>query len=77
MVGDFTYIFWDCPKIFDCWKNIQKEMKDVLDIDLTLDPTLYILAIAPETFIDKKSTSLLGILQINHSKVPVQIRQVC
>ena len=24
LVGDFTHIFWDCPKILDFWTNIQK-----------------------------------------------------
>ena len=47
LVGDFTHIFWDCPKILDFWKNIRKEIKLVLGIDFTLDLASYILGIVP------------------------------
>lgn len=62
LAGDFTHIFWDCPKISDFWKNIQKEIKHVLGIDFTLDLALYILGIVPDNVIDGNLTSLLRIL---------------
>lgn len=33
LVGDFTHIFWDCPKILDFWNKIQREIKHVMGID--------------------------------------------
>uniref|UniRef100_A0A669F849 Uncharacterized protein n=1 Tax=Oreochromis niloticus TaxID=8128 RepID=A0A669F849_ORENI len=35
-MGDFTHIFWDCPVLFDLWKGLQKEIKQVLKINVDL-----------------------------------------
>lgn len=61
-VGDTTHIFWDCPKIQDFWKNIQKEIKLILGIEFPLEPALYILGIIPDNMTDKNFKYLLRIL---------------
>lgn len=61
-VGDSTHIFWDCPKIQDFWKNIQKEIKQIMGINFPLEPALYILGIIPDNMTDKNSKYLLRIL---------------
>lgn len=64
-VGDFTHIFWDCPKILDFWKSIQTELRGVLGINLQLDPSTYILntlRIMPDDLIDSECIYLLRVL---------------
>ena len=69
MVGDFTHIFWDCPKVRVFWGGVKKEIKRILGIDLHLDPTLYILGILPEDLIDRDSGYLLRILLLIAKKM--------
>ena len=40
-VAELMYIFWDCPKLQDFWKKVQKETNQTMGIKL--DPTLFIL----------------------------------
>ena len=61
-VGDYTHIFWNCPKIQDFWKNIQKEIKLIMGIEFPQGPALYILGIIPDNMTDKRSKHVLGIL---------------
>lgn len=61
-VGDFTHIFWDCPKLLDCWKNVQKETKQISGMNVALDPELYILGILPDNMTDRDLISLLRTL---------------
>lgn len=61
-VGDFTHIFWDCPKLLDYWKNVQKEIKQILGMNVALDPELYILGILPDNMTDRDLISLLRTL---------------
>lgn len=61
-VGDFTHIFWDCPKLLDFWKSIQWELGEVLGINLPLDPSTYILGIMPDDLIDHERIYLLRVL---------------
>lgn len=69
MVGDFTHIFWDCPKIIDFWKCVKIEIKRILGIDLHLDLTLSIIGILPEDLIDRDSRYLLRVLLLIAKKI--------
>lgn len=62
LVGDYTHIFWDCPKIVEFWKSVQKEISQILGVSLTWDPSICILGLIPETDMDRDTTSLLRIL---------------
>uniref|UniRef100_A0A3Q3VQV8 Uncharacterized protein n=1 Tax=Mola mola TaxID=94237 RepID=A0A3Q3VQV8_MOLML len=55
-------LFWDCPKLQNFWKNIQKEIKQIMGINLPLEPAIYILGIMPDSMTDKNSKYLLRIL---------------
>lgn len=68
LVGDFTHIFWDCPKLIDFWKNVQKEIKLILGVNFTLDPALVILGILPDT-LDRDLVSLMRILLLVAKKM--------
>lgn len=48
LVGDFTHLFLDCPKLQEFWKNVQEEIKKILGINFEMDPALFILGIRPE-----------------------------
>lgn len=68
MVGDITHIFWDCLKLLDFWKNVQKEIKQVLGVNFTLDTALYILGILPNNMMVRNLISLLRILRLRAKK---------
>lgn len=61
-MGDFTHIFWVCPKLLEFWKNVQKEIKQILGINFALDPELYLLGILPDNMTDRDFISLLRTL---------------
>ena len=48
--------------ILGFWKDIHKEIKNVLGIDFNLDPALYILGIVPHNVAERSLISLLRIL---------------
>lgn len=52
----------------DFWKNVQKEIKQVLGINFTLDPSLFILGILPDNMTDRDLSSLLRILLLIANK---------
>lgn len=62
MVGDHTRIFWDCPILSEYWKNVQKEIKKCLSIDMPLEPQYFILGILPEDLEENNQADLLRIL---------------
>lgn len=62
LVGDFTHTFWDCSKLQEFWKNVQKEMKKILGMNLEMNPALFILGILPDNMMDKNLNNLLRIL---------------
>lgn len=45
MVGDHIHIFWVCPKIQTFWKNVKAEIEKILEIDIPLDPSLFLLEV--------------------------------
>lgn len=32
LIGDLVHLCWDCPKLQDFWKNVQREINQVMDI---------------------------------------------
>ncbi len=68
-MGDFTHIFWDCPKLTNFWNNIQKEIKQILSININLDPALAILGIFSDDSIDRNLIYLIRILLITAKKM--------
>lgn len=52
LVGELMQIYWECAKIQDFWTNVQKEIKQVLDIDSAFDPARCILGIFPDKRMD-------------------------
>lgn len=68
-LGDHTHIFWDCPKVLEYWKNIQREIKQCLFIDLPMEPIHFLLGIVPEDFLEDSRTKLLRTLLLIANKV--------
>ena len=68
-VGDHTHIFWDCPKLSEYWKKIQREIKTCLFIDIPLEPSHFILGILPDNLEENSQTKLLRALLLIANKV--------
>lgn len=62
LIGDFTHIFWDCPKLSTYWKGIQKEINNCLCITIPLEPSFIILGIFQNKIQDHSKTYILKIL---------------
>lgn len=48
-MGDFTHVFWDCPKLLD----FKLKIKPGVGINFTLDTALYIVGIPPDKMTDR------------------------
>lgn len=51
---DLTHIFWDCTKVVEFRKYVQKDIKTIFYIDLYLDPSVYVVGIIPRDMMDKE-----------------------
>lgn len=69
LLGDHTHIFWDCTKVSEYWKSIQKEITQCLSIDLPMEPIHFILGIVPEDFLEDSQIKLLRTLLLIANKV--------
>ena len=57
-VGDHTHIFWDCPKLYQCWRDIQVEIK----LSLGVKPACFILGDTPAVIDSQNQKYLLGVM---------------
>ena len=69
LVGDFTHTFFDCPKLIEFWKDVQKEIKQILGINITLEPAIVLLGIPPDNEMDGNTIYLLKILLLIAKKM--------
>lgn len=42
-IGDHSHIFWDCPVIEGFWKSVKEEIGKILQVNVPLDPLLFLL----------------------------------
>ena len=61
-IGDFTHIFWDCPKLKLYWEGIRAELSKILQIHITNDPLVFVLGVLPCDFLCKEKRYLLKVL---------------
>lgn len=43
-----THIFWDCPTLYQYWRDLQVDIKQIMQVDLPLEPAFFILGETPE-----------------------------
>lgn len=68
-IGDTTHIFWDCPVLQGFWGDIKKEIDTILDIDVTLEPMLFLLGAIPKDIYNADQRYALRILLLVAKKM--------
>lgn len=77
IVGDTTHIFWDCPVIQGFWDKVRKEINSILEVDVTLEPMLFLLGAIPKDSYDPDQRYILRILLLIAKKmITVNWREV-
>uniref|UniRef100_A0A672HMQ7 Reverse transcriptase zinc-binding domain-containing protein n=1 Tax=Salarias fasciatus TaxID=181472 RepID=A0A672HMQ7_SALFA len=62
MIGDFSHIFWDCPKLQNFWGNVNREINVILNLNRPIEPQKLILGTVPLIDIRKNTVFLLRVL---------------
>ena len=63
-IGDHTHIFWDCPLIRGFWKNIKTEINKIIEVEVPLEPLIFLLGSIPKDLGDTDRRYILRILLI-------------
>lgn len=76
-IGDTTHIFWDCPVLRGFWGEIKKEIDTILEIDVALEPMLFLLGAIPKGVYNVDQRYALRILLLVAKKmITVNWREV-
>lgn len=63
-IGDHTHVFWDCHTLYQYWRNIQADIKQITGVDLPLEPPFFISEETREGIDTKNRTFLLGVVKM-------------
>lgn len=55
MIWDHSHIFWDCPVLQGFWQSMKGEVKQIINMDILLDPVCFTLGETKEV-INKDQT---------------------
>ena len=69
--GTMLHVFWTCPKLKDFWKMVRDTIKDVLDIELGVNPATYLLLDLPMAMTKFKKSLLRHFLTAARACVPI------
>ena len=70
LVGDFSHIFWDCPKIQTFWENVKNEICKILHLSTPLHPQWMILGNTPlEGFGRERGAVIRALLLVAHKSI--------
>lgn len=61
-IGDHTHIFWDCPVIFEYWKDIKNEIEKIMKREIPSSMLLYLLGVIPVDLFTADQRYILHIL---------------
>lgn len=67
-VADHSHIFWDCPVLHQYWQDIKHEMEAIFNVNLSMDPMLFLFGIPPAS-IDKVCINVFRILLLTARKM--------
>ncbi len=67
--GDHTHIFWDCPIIQGFWKGVKEEIGKILELDIPLDPLVFLLGAIPKEEYSVEHRYILRILLLTAKKM--------
>ncbi|KAF7641838.1 hypothetical protein LDENG_00270620 [Lucifuga dentata] len=69
LVEDFAHVFWDCLKLQDFWNKVSREIKTVLEKNISFKPCNMILGSFPQNLIGKNKMYMLRALVLTAHKM--------
>ena len=72
LIGDFSHIFWDCPKLQKFWEEVKREISEILNLDSSIDPQQLILGTTPSRGLGKNELYMIRVMMlIAHKMITV------
>lgn len=62
LIGDLSHIFWDCPKLTVFWREVMREVNEIINVDGSFEPQQIILHNASLKGLGKNKKFLLNAL---------------